>query len=222
MVVINEAAPNNFTAVGNLNEGAPRAPQIDLSSGVIALPRGAGVNTFGDEFIRGKISSWNLTAQKALSEKMSVQVGYVANRQNGMMRNRNVNYGQLGGGAASQPFFALGINSPMNIFAPDGKVKYDSVQVSVNRRMSEGVQFTTAYTFSKTTDWWALTTVVPIPEYWDLNKGETGRPHRLNASLIYELPFGSGRGTTTQFATRSRRGRCRSRATRVRRVRISM
>ena len=26
-----------------------------------------------------------------------------------------------------------------------------------------------------------------------LNKGETGAPHRLNASLIYELPFGAGK-----------------------------
>ena len=191
VVLINEAAPNNLTAVGSLTEGAPRAPQLDLTSGVVALPRGAGVNTFGDEFIRGKISSWNVTVQKALSQRMSVQAGYVANRQNGMLRNRNVNYGRLGGGAASQPFFALGINSAMNVFSSDGKVKYDSMQLSVNRRMSDGVQFTTAYTYSKTIDWWA--TAIPIPEYWYLNKAETGRPHRLNASLIYELPFGSGR-----------------------------
>ena len=34
---------------------------------------------------------------------------------------------------------------------------------------------------------------IPIPEYAELNKGETGSPHRLNASLIYELPFGDGK-----------------------------
>ena len=34
---------------------------------------------------------------------------------------------------------------------------------------------------------------IPIPEYCYLNKGETGAPHRLNASLIYELPFGGGK-----------------------------
>ena len=73
---------------------------------------------------------------------MSATVAYVANRQNGMLRNRNVNYGTLSGGAASQPFFPLGINSAMNIFTADGKVKYDSLQLSVNRRMSGGVQFT--------------------------------------------------------------------------------
>jgi hypothetical protein len=33
----------------------------------------------------------------------------------------------------------------MNIFAPDGKVVYDSAQVSINRRLSDGIQFTAAY-----------------------------------------------------------------------------
>jgi hypothetical protein len=131
--------------------------------------------------------------QKALSQKMAINVAYVATRQNGITRNRNLNYGQLGGGSASQPFFPLGITSAMNIFAPDGKVVYDSAQVSINRRLSDGVHFTAAYTYSKTIDWWVTPTPIPIPEYWDLNKGETGSPHRLNASLVYELPFGPGK-----------------------------
>ncbi len=156
------------------------------------LPRGAGVNTYRDEFVRGKISSWNVSAQKALGTRMSATVVYVANRQNGMLRNRNLNYGPLGGANASLPFFPLGITSPMNVFSPDGKVKYDSLQLSMNRRLSDGVQFTGAYTFSKTIDWWR-SSAIPLPEYWHLNKGETGGPHRLNASLMYELPFGAGK-----------------------------
>src|SRR5262245_1612926 len=143
-VVITQTAVNNFSSVGNLSEGSPIVPQIDLTSGMLSLPAGAGVNTFKDEYVRGRISSWNVTLQKALGERMSVQLGYVANRQNDITRNRNLNYGQLGGGAASQPFFPLGITSPMNIFAPDGKVKYDSVQASMTRRMSDGIQFTGA------------------------------------------------------------------------------
>ncbi len=138
-IVINEAAPNNVTAVGSLSEGATIVQPADQSSGVLMLPRGAGVNTYKDEFVRGKISSWNVSAQKALGTRMSATFAYVANRQNGMLRNRNVNYGTLGGGAASQPFFPLGINSAMNIFTADGKVKYDSLQLSLNRRMSDGV-----------------------------------------------------------------------------------
>jgi outer membrane receptor protein involved in Fe transport len=189
-IVITEQAVNNVSAVGSLNDGSTIVQPADQTSGVLVLPRGAGVNTYRDEFIRGKISSWNVSAQKALGTRMSVTAAYVANRQNGMLRNRNINYGVLGGGSASLPFFPLGITSPMNVFSPDGKVKYDSLQLSMNRRMSDGFQFTTAYTFAKTIDWWR--SAIPQPEFWHLNKGETGAPHRLNASLIYELPFGSG------------------------------
>jgi hypothetical protein len=190
-VIITENAPNNFSAAGSLSEGSPIVPLLDLSSGVLSLPAGAGVNTFNGAYVRGKISSWNVSLQKAVSQKMAINVGYVANRQTGITRNRNLNYGQLGGGSASQPFFPLGITSAMNIFVPDGHVVYDSAQVSINRRLSDGVQFTAAYTYSKTIDWWL--TAIPIPEYWDLNKGETGSPHRLNASFVYELPFGPGK-----------------------------
>ncbi len=189
-IVITEEAPNNVTAVGSLNDGSTRVIPADQTSGVLVLPRGAGVNTYRDEYVRGKISSWNLSVQKALGTRMSATFAYVANRQNGMTRNLNLNYGVLGGGSASLPFNPLGITSAMNVFAPEGKVKYDSMQLSMNRRMSDGMQFTVAYTYAKTIDWWR--TAIPQPEYWYLNKGETGAPHRVNASLIYELPFGTG------------------------------
>jgi hypothetical protein len=70
-------------------------------------------------------------------------------------------------------------------------VQYDSAQASVNKRMSNGLQYSFAYTYAKTLNWWADS--IPQPEYWHLNKGETGLPHTLNISVVYELPFGSGR-----------------------------
>ena len=76
---------------------------------------------------------------------------------------------------------------------PLGKVQYDSMQVSVNRRMTDGLAITSAYTFAKATDWWAGN--ILIPEYWHLNKGTQGgnTPHKLDLSAIYELPFGVGK-----------------------------
>ena len=73
-IVINEAAPNNVTAVGSLSEGATIVQPADQSSGVLALPRGAGVTTYQDEFVRGRISWWNVSAQKALGTRMSATV----------------------------------------------------------------------------------------------------------------------------------------------------
>jgi Carboxypeptidase regulatory-like domain/TonB dependent receptor/TonB-dependent Receptor Plug Domain len=190
-VIITQTAPNNFSAIGNLSEGSPVVPIVDLTSGIVTLPAGAGVNTFRGAFDRGTISSWNISAQRALSTTSSINVSYVANRQNNLVRLQNLNYGQLGGGAASQPFQPIGITSAMNVQSNLGHVVYDSAQVSYNRRMTHGLQITAAYTYSKTIDWWSGS--IPIPQYWNLNKGQTGRPNVFNASAIYELPFGSGR-----------------------------
>jgi hypothetical protein len=65
--------------------------------------------------------------------------------------------------------------------------------------MSNGLQLTSGYTFSKSTDWWAGN--IPIPEYWDLNKAIQGggtrvgssRPQKVDLAVVYELPFGGGR-----------------------------
>jgi hypothetical protein len=70
-------------------------------------------------------------------------------------------------------------------------VYYDSVQVSVNQRPTDGLQFTTAYTWAATTDWWAGG--VAIPEFFYLNKNRTVNPYKFTASSTYELPFGGGK-----------------------------
>jgi hypothetical protein len=138
-----------------------------------------------------------------------VQVGYVANRQSNQIRSVNLNYGQIGGGAASQPFNRPGLANDlrttgnMNVFRPEGKITYDSLQLSVTRRMIRGLQFTSAYTYARAIDWWAGN--IAIPEYYHLNKAVQGggtfqaaragtsTPHKVDASVIYQLPFGATR-----------------------------
>ena len=74
---------------------------------------------------------------------------------------------------------------------PNGKVWYDSLQVSVNKRYSHGLMITMAYTLSKNLqsvnylnpqDAEPARSLVP----WD-------RTHRLVLAPIYELPFGPGK-----------------------------
>ena len=80
-----------------------------------------------------------------LPHNLTAQVGYVGNRQNDMVRNQNLNYSQIGGGNASLPFNQPGLaggfrtTAQVNIVRPLGRVKYDSLQVSVNRRMTNGL-----------------------------------------------------------------------------------
>jgi hypothetical protein len=205
LIALTENGPNTFTPVGSLTEGVPVVPELDLAQGTVRLPPGTGVTTVRDEYRRGTITSWNVTVQKLFPHSLSVQLGYVANRQRNMTRSQNINYGRIGGGSASQPFNQPGLinglrtTSSMNVFMPLGRVDYDSLQLHVTRRMTNGLQFTGSYTWSKATDWWAGT--IPIPEYWDLNKAVQGggervgnsRPHKVDAAVVYELPFGEGR-----------------------------
>jgi hypothetical protein len=87
----------------------------------------------------------------------------------------------------------------MNVFRPLGRVDYDSLQLSVTRRMINGFQLTSGYTFSKSIDWWAGN--IAIPEYWDRTKAVQGgdtrvgnsRPHKVDLAVVYALPFGKGK-----------------------------
>ena len=205
LIAISESGPNTFSPVGSLSAGVPLVPPLDLTTGAVGLAPGTGVTTVQNEFVRGTITSWNMTLQKLLPHSLSVQVGYVANRQNNQTQPINLNYGQIGGGAASQPFNQVGLagglrtTSAMTVFEPLGRVTYDSLQFSVTRRMTNGLQFTSAYTYAHAIDWWAGT--IPIPEFWDLNKAVQGgatrvgasTPHKVDLSAIYELPFGGGK-----------------------------
>ncbi|MCU1324656.1 MAG: TonB-dependent receptor family protein [Bryobacterales bacterium] len=191
-IILTEAAPNNYAAVGSLSDGVTVVPKFDLSVGKVKP--NAGLTTYQGKFVRGKITSFNVTVQKLLPGGHNLTVGYVANRQENMTRNANQNYGKLGGGTPSQPYFAiLGTTSVVNVQSATGKVQYDSLQASMSRRFNSGFQYTFAYTFSKSINWWAG--AIPQPEYFALNKAQAANntPHLVNTSVVYELPFGKGK-----------------------------
>src|SRR5204862_8195974 len=117
--------PKNYPPIGSLSARGTVAPQFDLSVGRVQ-PSG-GMTTYRGEFVRRKITSFNVSVQKLLPHDHSLTIGYVANRQNGLTRNLNLNYGKLGGGAASQPYFPiLGTTSVINVQSDSGHVQYDS------------------------------------------------------------------------------------------------
>ncbi len=132
-IIISEQGANNYAAVGSLNDGVTVVPQFDLTVGRVR-PAG-GLTTYRGKFERGTISSWNVSVQQLLPMNHSLTIGYVANRQRGITRNLNENYGQLGGGTASQPYSDL-TTAAINVQGPYGRVDYDSFQASVNKRMS--------------------------------------------------------------------------------------
>src|SRR5262249_15504251 len=73
----------------------------------------------------------------------------------------------------------------------DGRIWYDSLQVSLEKRYSRGLTFVTTYTLSKNIE------ALGYLNAQDDRPGKTltawDRPHRLVVAPIVELPFGRGR-----------------------------
>jgi hypothetical protein len=85
----------------------------------------------------------------------------------------------------------------------DGRIWYDSAQVSVAKRVSEGFSLTAAYTFAKAIEenggdnqigGTAVTNplIVEVDRVLQRSPPESDRRHRLSVSGIYTLPFDDG------------------------------
>jgi hypothetical protein len=112
----------------------------------------------------------------------------------------DVNAGVPGGGTAGQPLYALYGRSAIT-WAWNGYLSshYNGLQVSVNRRMADGLTLKGAYTYSKTIDstdddGWAQVLFNYLPDL-KRNRAVAGfdNPHNLQMAAMYELPFGQGK-----------------------------
>jgi hypothetical protein len=71
-----------------------------------------------------------------------------------------------------------------------GKIWYDSLQLTVEKRYSHGLTILGAYTWSKTEEALAFLNNQDAAPF--KNIGSQDRPHRLVISTVYELPVGRG------------------------------
>ena len=72
------------------------------------------------------------------------------------------------------------------------KTRYDSLQVELRRRLSQGLQFQTSYVFGNARE----TTFLSFRRdlLWRRDAGTPGDlTHQLKANVVYDLPFGRGR-----------------------------
>ena len=200
-------ANNNATPVqmSTVSDGFPTLAAPDISAGTIALPSDVGVTWPAKNFIRGYTESYNVTAQRELAWNLLAQVGYVGTLTVHEHTRYNINYGQVGGGQASEILNQkFGVTSVMDEVRPYEHMNYKSLQAQIQKRFENGLQFTASYTLSK---WMGLccdeqgdnNPQIIIPEYmhltWALMPDD--RTHNFELSTIYELPFGKGK----RFAT---------------------
>lgn len=139
------------------------------------------------------------------TDNMVAAVEYVGNRTRHGRRLRNLNQGVITGNSVVFPYAQYGYgNAYLEQIVTNGRADYDALQMRMQRRMSAGLSYTVAYTWSKA--------LGDFLDHLSAGGGAVGNvpssayamekdygllafdiPHRLVTSFIYELPFGEGR-----------------------------
>jgi hypothetical protein len=211
-VAVDVSTPDNgITAPFLLRNGFPAnatQPALDASLGAVRVGQVARYNPTFIELDRrlGYSQQWNFIVQHQLPGQTLAEVGYIANvgrRLNGPNTSVNQVRPELmgaGNAQARRPFPQFGNVVSQSPFW--GNSNYHSLNLKIEKRFSNGLNFLTNYTFSKFID------DVPsgfengnvpggIQNFYDrrAERSLSGNDvrNRLVTSGVYELPVGQGR-----------------------------
>ncbi len=149
------------------------------------------------------VQQFNIQMQQQLSRDTSMSVAYVGTRGRNLALYYNLNGRIVETGTNVGCSRALVNNrcfpniNRVNVRDDNGKSQYDSLQVQLERRFSEGWQYRLAYTFSKTKDngEGAFDSVgdTGINFIEPFTTSRIDFPHVFSAATIWDIPFGRGR-----------------------------
>jgi hypothetical protein len=161
----------------------------------LAAPTGVSVIALLPTNLTPMVSEWSLQVQREVGKNQSVSLAYVGTHGAHLTRNYNANQQLFGAPPGTQLFPNLG-----SITTQDnrGKSDYHSLQAQYERRLTNGLQFLGAFTWSKTIDDACGDLDSCAPQLYTNFKLERGlsnqdQPYRLVLSSLYELPFGRGK-----------------------------
>jgi hypothetical protein len=208
-----QAAPGNPTPVWALSRG-PDPVQFNLRSNGTSPFRGQNFGArnvnFWDPNLRNAYSmTWNANIQRELSRSYLLEVSYQGSAGVGLIENWNINTFPVDFArdnltlrsqvlAAAQNFRPYPQFGNVLMRSNFGHSTFHSGTVKLERRFSEGMFFSTFYTFSKAINSQdndnSGTGVAPIQNR-SLEKGRASydRNHRWISTINWELPFGRGK-----------------------------
>ena len=159
------------------------------------------------------IQQWNLQLQQQLTQNTSVTIAYVGTASQHLMSWFNLN-NQILNTAPNTKIFS-NLNS-VNRGIANGNSSYNGLQVFLNSRMSHGIQYTAAYTWSHSLDDsnGAFSTgtsgsgsrIFILPSGaadFQANRGNSDQDERhvFTFSGLAELPFGKGKRFASNIPT---------------------
>ena len=198
----NRVTLNDSTLLGG---NPPFQPMVTVSGGSADNPGGVafandlpyGMQGQDPVFKLPASYMWSAGIQRQLPWKIVLDVNYVGRRGVFLQRERNINQLQPGtiqanpgvNIAALRPYKGYGA---LRVSENSGDAKYHSIQISGERRYSNGFKLSVAYTYGKSTDDASDKRNVLWNSYDDANfwgPSSYDRTHALVVSYIYDLPF---------------------------------
>jgi hypothetical protein len=148
------------------------------------------------------VQQYNANVQWELFKGYLLEVGYVGSKGTKLLqvvslnqpvynRAANVFFAPLGSALGTQKMVASGIQQAQT----SSNSRFNSLQVSLTKRFSSGLQFLAAYTLGKSTDYYSggpINDLIPTPgdqSNWKLNNGPSDydRRHRLVTSFGHDF-----------------------------------
>jgi len=144
-----------------------------------------------------KDHEWNISVQKSLPFKTAATVSYVGSAAHGLVVDNSLN--NVGPGLytdlqAAKPYPAFG---GVDLYKNTGANHYNSGQLKIERRFSEGLSFMLSYAFSKNISEaggdsiWSTPTPF-APAGYNRGRASYDHTHILASNFVWEVPVGRG------------------------------
>ena len=218
--VIAGASPN-FVPVFTLAQGpiAPVFPAIP-SNGQITFAslngQDSGVHIRPIKQVLPTLDAWNVTVQRQVTNTISAEVAYVGNKGShgfsGDGPNYDVNPVSMFGYQTIDPATGLNYTSsarrPLcredstgactgigddlgNYYGNDASTSYNALELKVDKRFAQGLQFITHYTYARANAYDSNYYAISHPVAYGPN--DFVRNHVFVINAVYALPFGKGK-----------------------------
>jgi Carboxypeptidase regulatory-like domain/TonB dependent receptor-like, beta-barrel len=182
--------------------GAAGSIRLDNALSV-AQAAGLAPQSVDGAFQNPRIQTWNLNVQREIFKNLGLLVGYFGSKGDHLRISRNVNqfvsgvrpYPRL---SASSPILPGSLVGNITEITSLGYSRYNALWVSLNQRMSHGLQFNASYTLSSSKDTNSLNSQgVVVQNSFDIASdyaaSDYDARHRYVLSALWELPFKGNR-----------------------------
>jgi carboxypeptidase family protein len=208
-VVIGVPCPQ--TLGGTIQLGSAAYPAKNLTWNGVVFPQGGGLScTASSPCVIGavdpnlktpRILSWNFGVQHAISNNLSLEVGYVGNHGSRLTGYVDVN--QCAPNANGNCVRPYGTAFPYLQFidrqSNQAYSNYNSLQTTLTKRLSQGLSFTAGYTYGHGLDNGSISRFGYLPQNAnnpgaEYASGDFDIRHRLTLTATYALPGKKGFG----------------------------